>query len=524
MKTINDVNVPARTQAQTLHHGRGVQVGTEIAFTTRFDYMFPKLARDHDSLLEASVETPRHLSALGQAMFEEKEASGNPFNSRIAAVYTYLGQFIDHDITARTDRDGDLTAIEPSYGVKPVDPDRVIAGLANGRRPQLDLDSVYGDGPALILDDKQFEQYKAAAQAFELYDSSYGLALQDLGAKRFDVPRRADGTAIIADMRNDENLIVSQLHAVFLAFHNAMMKSLPQAADKAQRYIQARQLCRWAYQYVVLHDYLPTVCDPRVVEDVLANGPRFIGPNGGATGVFMPLEFSVAAFRFGHSMIRPEYKLNKNETRTIDKLLMVPDADLGIVKDGKIQDKFAIDWSFFLPGEENTQNARIFDPRLANGLRRLPEGDESTEEALRQLAVRNLLRGYNLSIPTGQAISRAMGIMPLDHSRVVHEPSRAIEEALGANDFTRRTPLFYYVLREAFSHGAGEHLGAIGSRMVAETLVSLIQDDPVSVLNHPDARDLIVSARKAKAGQSGLKTPVGTIGTISDLVKAAGAI
>ena len=113
----------------------------------------------------------------------------------------------------------------------------------------------------------------------------------------------------------------SQLHCAFLLFHNKVAAGLPAALTKDERYIRARQLVRWAYQYVVLNDYLPNVCDPVVVRDVGANGVRYYAPDNDL--LFMPLEFSVAAFRFGHSMIRPQYTLNAAATLTLMQILRV---------------------------------------------------------------------------------------------------------------------------------------------------------------------------------------------------------
>ncbi len=290
-----------------LTHGGTLDVA-EIQFHTSFDYMFPLLAENPECLLPPGANTQAALLALGTAMAtDDISKTGN--DSTIPAVFTYLGQFIDHDITAQTDREIGVSRIATPDGnvmdLTPIPADQVVEKLVNGRRPQLDLDHVYGDGPHLGTGANL-----SMTEGDVLFDSSMHLALRAVAVPPgFDVPRQPeDGTAIISDMRNNENLNISQLHCVFLLFNNKIAAALPATLSDGARYINARRLVRWAYQYAVLNDYLRNVCDPIVVEDVLANGLRYYSPDYDQN--FMPLEFSTAAFRFGHSMIRPKYDLN----------------------------------------------------------------------------------------------------------------------------------------------------------------------------------------------------------------------
>jgi hypothetical protein len=235
-------------------HSGGVDFKNEIQFTTRFDYMFPEHARSPHCLLPPEIATLEGLLMLGTAMADPGVQGGvDPFESDIPAGFTYLGQFIDHDITARTDRELFESRIAELDGTpratKPDDPDHVVAGLTNGRRPHLDLDSVYGDGPGLIPG--------VTATAAALYESDLTLRIVPIMGK-VDVPRHPEsGMAIIADMRNDENVIITQLQAAFIAFNNAIAADLSTVLTDQARYSRARQLARWAYQAVVLNDYLP---------------------------------------------------------------------------------------------------------------------------------------------------------------------------------------------------------------------------------------------------------------------------
>ena len=453
-------------------HEQGLKIeqADEIVFETPFDYMFRHLQRSESCFLRTSNRTITGLHALGAAMADPGEVGDEhtELNSNIPAGYTYLGQFIDHDITARTDREVGVSRIvlDGDDPITPLDPDQVTSQLTNGRRPQLDLDSVYGDGPGLIAG--------VQTEASGLYVAGHAL---DVNSRRgyVDVPRDA-GRARIADMRNDENVMVSQLQAAFLSLHNEVLATT--SGSDAARYARARQLVRWAYQYVVVNDYLKQVCDPGIVDDILYNGPRFFTPASSGGELFMPLEFSVAGFRFGHSMIRPFYELNSGSGQ-IPVLDLLEAGSANNQLGGELRPDRVIDWDSFVGG--SAQRARIIDPKLARGLFELPFGD--CDPVLAHLARRNLLRAYLLRIPTGQACAAAMGIVPLKGCILGEGESPQIQAALTEARFTDRTPLWYYVLKEAAIQKNGQSLGAVGSRIVAETLIGLVKADRNSYLN-----------------------------------------
>ncbi|MFZ0088838.1 MAG: peroxidase family protein [Solirubrobacteraceae bacterium] len=345
-------------------HGGTLNV-PEILFHTRFDYMFPLAAENPECTLAPGATTEGALLSLGAAMVTDTLAIAN--DSTIPAVFTYLGQFIDHNITAQTDRELGVSRIATPDGMvmdlTPLPAREVTQQLINGRRPLLDLSQVYGDGPPLGAG-------SGAVSAGPLFDP--GKLLKVAAAPPgFDVPRTDNGTAIIADMRNNENLNVCQLHCAFLLFHNKVADGLPAALSADERFIQAQQLVRWAYQYIVLNDYLPAVCDPTVVADVRANGLRYYSPDDDR--LFMPLEFSVAAFRFGHSMIRPNYELSATTTLTLAKVLGVG-ALLGPGAPPQIAGPNIIEWQ--LCGDRGTIRAavRAEDRRASVGRSRRSPG------------------------------------------------------------------------------------------------------------------------------------------------------
>ena len=171
-------------------------------------------------------------------------------------------------------------------------------------------------------------------------------------------------------MRNNENLNISQLHCAFLLFHNKVAAGLPAALSKDQRYIRTRQLVRWAYQYIVINDYLPNVCDPVVVNDIAANGVRYYAPDNDL--LFMPLEFSVAAFRFGHSMIRPKYKINANDELTLPQILGVGGLLTGAPAESRGGRHHRLAQLRGSGGHRAPQMARKIDPLISAGLANLP--------------------------------------------------------------------------------------------------------------------------------------------------------
>lgn len=513
-------------------HHEGVETEGQILFCTPFGYMFDDVARSEKCLLPVSPKTVDALLNLGEAMGDPgNQADPQPqLDSNIPAVMTYLGQFIDHDLTARTDRekvDGGLSISdgqgEPKPGLKPVAPDEVVGQVFNARRPQFDLDSLYGDGPSLIAAINNPGLITTASDQF-YKDLRLKVAFESDGY--LDLPRHREGSevnkAIIGDERNDENLNVSQLHAALLRFNNVVFEST-HGSSAQSRYSQTRRLVRWVYQYIVINEYLPAVCDPSIVEDVLLNGPRFFNPAANNGSVFMPLEFSVAGFRFAHSMIRPFYKVNDHVTMNIEDILE-PARNRGantlVGNDHRLKPEFVVSWRNYVDLTADVfggpQMARLIDPRLALGLNELNFKQVEIGKMMAMLAQRNLLRGYLFSIPTGQAVAEQMGIVPMTAEQVTGTDPK-IAKAITEGGFATRTPLWYYVLREAVVHKGGQTLGAVGSRLVAEVIIGLMKSDPNSYLNHTGNRAV---TNKGIEITSGFNTT--TIGSLADVIRYAG--
>jgi Animal haem peroxidase len=295
-----------------------------------------------------------------------------------------------------------------------------------------------------------------------------------------DFPRPADGTARIGDPRDDENLVVAQLHVAFLRAHNALV-------DRGVRFEEARKLIRQHYQWIVLDDFLERVADPNVVKRVRYNGPRFFYQP--PRSFFIPLEFSVAAYRFGHSKVRPEYDFNCiQETGGLD--LLFSNAGRRLFSDWVIQ------WKAFLDSENRDNFPRPIDTALTYKLLHLDPLQLGPGDPEENLAVRNLLRGYILRLPTGQAVAEAMasqGIVPLTPAQILSVAHAMAPEGQEASpqevilmkygSLLERTPLWFYILAEAAYYSRGYHLGPVGSTIVAEVLIGVLRNSSDSILS-----------------------------------------
>jgi Animal haem peroxidase len=377
----------------------------------------------------------------------------NPDNPTMTAGVHFLGQFIDHDMTF------DLTSKLGVPAVPEQTPDQ--------RTPVLDLDHVYGGGPS---------------GSPRLYDPADPAKFTvESGGLFEDVPRQSDGTAIIADPRNDENMMVSGLHAAMLLFHNRVVDTVRQTTT-ANVFATARRLVTWHYQWIVVHEFLPENIGAAVVSDILANGLHFFKPDG---GTYMPVEFSAACYRFGHSQIRPSYRANLAGDLGNPFFGFIFDpaaegqADPSDLRGGARAPRRFIGWqTFFDFGGDQTQNVRrnkLIDTAISTPLFQLPLSAIATHDQPISLMQRDLLRQLTWSLPSGQLLAAHMGAPVLGAS---HFPE------LQSYGFASSTPLIYYVLREAQALNNGTHLGPVGGRIVGEVILGLLLADSGSYLRN----------------------------------------
>jgi hypothetical protein len=369
---------------------------------------------------------------------------------------TFVGQFIDHDMTFDAgSRLGVPTAPQSAR---------------NSRVPALDLDSVYGAGPvASPLLYTPGDRARFRVESGGLFE---------------DLPRAPDGSAIIAEPRNDENLVVAGLHAAFLKFHNRAVDAVRAAGetDTYRAFAQARRLTTWHYQWIVLTEILPSFIGQVQVDDILRRGRRFYRASE-ASEAAIPVEFQGAAYRFGHSIVRPSYRANLRGDNGAPFFGMVFDpaaqgqADPADLRGGARAPRRFIGWQTFFDFRDGEVKPRKrIDTRLSTPLLNLPLGAIADGTAPTSLPQRNLLRHLTWELPSGQRVAQAM-------QAPVLAPADLDELAGYGLALERHTPLWYYILREADLIGGGERLGPVGGRIVGEVIIGLLQLDPESFLS-----------------------------------------
>lgn len=372
-------------------------------------------------------------------------------NPRIPAGWAFFGQILAHDMTR--DR-------------APLQQRQAVQGLRNYRRPRLDLESLYGDGPL--------------GQVY-LYDNNDSdkllLGINDQGELN-DLPRTRQGIAVIADPRNDTYLFIAHLHIALMKLHNRLVDQVRAVGVPPDRvFEEAQRLTRWHYQWVVVHDYLPLHVGREVIDAVLRDGTRLMDQ----VQPFVPVEFAAAVFRFGHAQVRSFYDLNDY----VRHVHLFPD----LVGQQPLRAALTPDWKrfFAFPGAAPPQASKLIDAVYAHGLMHLPPQltGELAQPEQAALAYRDMQRGTSLALPSGEAVATALGVAPLTRD----------ELALPDGLCTDGTPLAYYVQREAMIQHQGQQLGTIGGRILTEVMLKLLHADPTAYLTvQPEWQPTLPSA------------------------------
>lgn len=432
----------------------------------------------------------RALIELGDAMAKSPQEA--ELDSRLPAGYTYLGQFVDHDLTF--DIDARLTTTDELENGATA-PELVV----NARSPSLDLDSLYGCGPESesSLPDHR-KMYQADGASFRVGNTTRDPDGGVLRSFPNDLPRGANpvgavaSRAIIPDPRNDENLPVAQTHVAFIRFHNAVVRSLRARHPGADLFKQARERVVRHYQWIVLRDFLPRIIDEGVLDDVVVNGLRHCGPE--PDGSFLiPFEFAFAAYRLGHSLVRDSYDWNSAQsppgrpTGLTDLFRQIGFPNGTLQANRQLLSAWIIDWRRFfdlrgydgVPPGPGVNLSRKIDATISGPLLDLPFLGHADQEH-RSLAVVNLLRGRHIGLPAGQSVAERIGVEnPLTSEEIAGGRQREVLERHGLHALT---PLWFYILKEAEVRGGGERLGPVGSRIVAETFVGAIKNSSISIL------------------------------------------
>ena len=465
-----------------------------------FGTMFPQLSRTFTYSDQAAAD-------LAAAM--QNPAPDAPGTNRgtaddsatLPAEYTYLGQFIDHNL------DFDQTP-QPTANVDP-------STLTNFESFRFDLNNVFGGGPTVD------PQLYASDHRHLLVSGTLGTPQADGfptvrgNGGVFDLARNSSGQAILVEPRDDENQILSQISAAFVAFYNNFI-------NQGLSYAQARQLTVDYYQEIVLTDVLPAYVGQSTINTYLsfgANGSAQVNTPNLPNANFTPIEFSVGAYRFGHALVRNNYHINDifPTTTDIDDNVAIFDVNhfqFGDLSGGgplpapnratttsctatTLCDQpnpagHQIQWRYFVPELAANPNdpginfARQTQPAISPALFNLPAetiaGCSDVADPVcngsGSLISRDFARGNFDGMASGQAIARALGCPAI--------PAPSINPTKDAV-FNTGTPLLYYVLAEAKQ--AHQVLGCAGGSIVAQTFIQVLWDTPNSILHTNFAPD-----------------------------------
>lgn len=410
-----------------------------------FERLFPALP--------AFLPDDQLLVALAVAM-RDPNAPENDNPDGLASGFTYLGQFLDHDLTLDT---------------TPLSEASIDTGdLVNGRTARLDLDSMYGGGQV---------------GSPQLYTAAKFTIASPNGFP--DLQRSSTGKAILVEGRNDENVVIAQIHVAFQLFHNALI-------DQGFSFSHAQRTVRWHWQWIVVHEFLPHIVGQETVDALLthngAGKPRFTGlfyRPGSKKRPVMPLEFAVAAYRFGHSMVRLAYVLPAGST-TRTQVFNAAGTDLRGGRVIPVALKIDFNNFFDLPGAAippGRNISRKIDGLLSAGLFNLPIGPVIPPDppAVISLAERNLLRGKRLGLPSYQAVAATMGLTPLTNAQL--DPTNTL--GLTQAGWQDQAPLWFGILKESEVLEDGRRLGPTGRQIVAEVILGLIDADKDSYFHAP---------------------------------------
>lgn len=483
-------------------------------------------------------QPPEELrAALARAMVAG--VSTDSADPAVPAGYTYLGQFVDHDLTM------DATAAALGSDVS-------VDDLLQGRSPALDLDSLYGRGPTdrndrICYADDGVHLLVGRTAAVSGPPPADPAANQDLDG--FDLPRSGLGStkrerraALIPDARNDENLAVAQTHLAFIRFHNRVVDQLAGGGLAGPALFRAaRSVVVKHYQWMLRTDFLPRIVSPEVVDDVFTNGRRFFEVSPGYDRRYrgrwvqpgdrptMPIEFSVAAYRLGHSMVREVYDWNRIfrtgtttgfPAGTLELLFQFSGTSGNLSPDGALDDpesgsfeRLPTNWiadfrrlyDFAEAGRDDLvvdperegpglNLTRRIDTLLVDPLRNLPLGSfggrgSTPAEIERNLAFRNLTRAVMVRLASGQQMAEFLDLVPLKPDEILHGAGGAVLDGLSDEQkdaVTSNTPLWFYILREAEFNGG--RLDGVGARIVAEVFHRAIEGSRDSILRDPTWR------------------------------------
>jgi Animal haem peroxidase len=430
-----------------------------------FQHLVQKPYTIHSNLM-SHIAFPHEGVAYTSRTTENNPAQAAALESPdLPAATTFIGQFIDHDLT--------MNAVDLFISQD--------GNVQNTASPLIDLDSLYG--PRTLLDTVT-DLYESDGRTLRL------TKLTAAGGKTYyDLVRDgATGEGSISDKRNDENQMILQVHLLLMRVHNKLAEDFPAlTADELRR----ETILNW--QSVLVHDHLPNILEAATLTFLLQEiakpdfGAFFYKPlydlHSKTYVTCLPHEFAIA-FRFGHSQLKPKYRFRADgELYQLFDNMLVPAAD-GATMDLRgnqvLPEDHVIDWDYF--ASTSFRGNRI-DGKVTSAVFDLPESAIPDDiKFIGNLVLRNLIRSEEIGLCCGEDLAAAYGLPVLSPSEIEPDASkRALFQQDGA---AFRTPLWYYILREAQSVGTTttSKLGALGSRLVGEVILGAIHWGDISVL------------------------------------------
>jgi len=406
--------------------------------------------------------TPTTQDILDLAL-ADKDPVTTPDNLNEPSGMTYLGQFADHDLTL------DMVP-QPDHQINPTT-------ILNHRTFAFDLDSVFGKGALFAADGKH-------------------LCIQSPNPNGVpDLCRDATGAAIIPDGRNDENEIIGQIQVAFIEFYNRLI-------DQGKTPAAARRTERHYWQWIVLHQLLPTFVGKKVVH-------KYLRPLGNhryslhtplyPKDTYTPVEFAVAAYRL-HTIVRPAYAIN-DFANGDPRIAPVFDGTVNDLHGGRqLPAVHQIEWGNFLPPlaeqppivngapSPDFNFGRPFDHLISKSLYNLPiPGAEPSGS--NNLPFRNLDRGVFYSLPSGQDVAKALGFKPIKASTINPTSDPVFDTA---------TPLWQYINAESEIREGGARLGPVGATIDAQTFLRVLAATPNSIVHVDTGNKVTIKFRPSK--------------------------
>jgi len=494
-------------------------------------YMFEAAANQSDAgrfTMSAGDDAETIQRLLSFATWMERVNSNNPIEDlklriKLPAAFTYFGQFVNHDLSAPVGSlkglvddipdsviigQGQLPGVNKLW--RAGNTEEIIKRIRNEHAKPLNLDSLYGEGPFRAVGQPTADEvrglYDAEGLRFVLgttLDASAdtddqfknpverAIGAPDLARKRME----GKLVTLIADQRNDGNLILAQLHLALMLFHNKAVDALcPQNPDLAECFAcfaAARRLVTRHYHWCILHDFLPRILSEGALESAIQGPLKFTEDMRGK----VPMEFTTAAYRFGHSLISGSYDFNSNfgTGRSLQPAAALIDlfaftSSGGMKGHDQLPDHWVIDWDRMTADEpENaapdSSHSEQIDLRFALGLMSAV-ADAPTHE-LESIVARNLVRGFHRRIPFGQVLAGLCGNTALEPKDICKAMPTGLaehpmhpdigDEGIRRMELATQTPAWLYFLCEAKVCEGGERLGPTASRIVAETFVTLMR-------------------------------------------------